>query len=227
MTKGIAKHDYIFVMAARRIYPIIITILLILLLIRSSFGTNLLRESIIIGNFSMCRILIFLGAPVNIYGGSLKAPIHYAVEYDRLRILQLLLRSGAEVDSKSNNHHGLWTTPLMYACLYNRYEIAKCLILHGASINAESTNTETPLEIAVENKNTQMIELLIGYNADVNKNYIFSKAVRNNLTTTTLDILLAFGANINNKYMGRSPMQYAQYINNKRMVDYLKAHGAK
>jgi ankyrin repeat protein len=73
----------------------------------------------------------------------------------RTSIVDALLDQGVPVDAGLPGF-----TALMHAAAYGHVGTARFLIEHGADVNAVSTNGRTPLELAKENKRTEMIALL-------------------------------------------------------------------
>lgn len=57
-------------------------------------------------------------------------------------------------------------TLLMYAVEYNRKSIVQQLISLGADVNQGNTHRITPLMIAAQTGNRQMVELLLSFKAD-------------------------------------------------------------
>lgn len=87
-------------------------------------------------------------------------PLHVAAAYGRLRVVQILLKHGADVNAKDN----LGSTPLFYAVGRNQTGVAQLLLTHGAKadvaveqkVGAASTGkTVTPLLLAVRQANPQ------------------------------------------------------------------------
>ena len=62
--------------------------------------------------------------------------------------------------SKHSDYCDAGWTPLMYAALFNRKAIGRLLISKGAEINAKSSKGETALSIALEEGQTEFVELL-------------------------------------------------------------------
>ena len=50
-------------------------------------------------------------------------------------------------------------TALHLAALNNHLEVAQALIQHGASCNAQNVNQQTPLHLAVERQNIQIVRV--------------------------------------------------------------------
>lgn len=76
--------------------------------------------------------------------GSGASALHYAVMKDNMALIELMLRRGADVNSRTRSG----TTPLHTAVLYGRLEVAQLLIEKGAEIDAQSSGGATPLSIA-------------------------------------------------------------------------------
>ena len=78
---------------------------------------------------------------------------------DRTEIMELLLKNGARVDVTDQQMQ----TPLHYvACKGNPSE-AKILINYGADVHAKSTDGKTPLDVAIDKKNEDVINFLKQY----------------------------------------------------------------
>lgn len=81
--------------------------------------------------------------------GAGASPLHFAVMKGGMPIIDLLVRRGADVNSRTRNG----TTPLHTAVLYSRLEVAEFLAGKGADLNAKSVSGATPLALAVAAKN--------------------------------------------------------------------------
>jgi len=71
-------------------------------------------------------------------------PLHCATWKGHLKVVEVLLAHGADVNAHNKNDH--WgTTPLHAAAHGNQRAIAELLIAHGADIRAINLNGRTPL----------------------------------------------------------------------------------
>ncbi|TGZ70996.1 hypothetical protein CRM22_002880 [Opisthorchis felineus] len=105
---------------------------------------------------------------VNTAGQNNLTPLHLAAHYNHLRLVELLLDSGAEADCRAGNGY----TPLHIAAKQNHLDIATLLLAHEAeqsqSGNAESRGGFTPLHLAAQEGHTDMVSLLLQHGADPN-----------------------------------------------------------
>ncbi|KAK3095159.1 hypothetical protein FSP39_010883 [Pinctada imbricata] len=98
-----------------------------------------------------------------------KAPIHSALEYDRLECLEILLKHSAEVNIATMQ--GI--TPLMCLCattdITHKKVMMSMLLDAGATIDCKDLGTKrTALQYAAIKKNVEDVETLISMGADVN-----------------------------------------------------------
>ncbi|KXJ15102.1 Transient receptor potential cation channel subfamily A member 1 [Exaiptasia diaphana] len=88
------------------------------------------------------------------------AALHYAARCNRVEILKMLLRAGADIDVKgSSKIHAM--TPLLCAAKFNAIESSKVLIREGASVSAKNCYGQTALHHAVRRQNIKIVELLL------------------------------------------------------------------
>jgi len=86
-------------------------------------------------------------------------------EEERLQILELLLKYGADPDICETLYS--WTL-LQGLCLTDshfNYQAIELLLEYGADPNLENPNGKTPLDLAKENNNKKLVDLLIEYGA--------------------------------------------------------------
>lgn len=88
-------------------------------------------------------------------------PIHYAIDFGDIGLVNLLLERGADVNMKSES--GL--TPLHLCASRNQLDIAKVLLEKGAKVNDTNCTGETPLHLAAAQGHKDMVALLLGHGA--------------------------------------------------------------
>ena len=124
----------------------------------------------------------------------------YECQEDGVRIAELLLTHGAEVDARNKDH---WT-PLHIACQNGKLEIVHLLLDNGAEVNAETVDGLKPLhslsygEYRSQEDGVRVAQLLLERGADVNTR-------RND---------------------HRTPLHVASYYGNIEIVRLLLDHGA-
>jgi ankyrin repeat protein len=91
-------------------------------------------------------------------------PLHWAVERNRLDIVQALLAVGASVNAK--NRYGV--TPLELAATTSNASVTQALIKAGAEIKAFAPETGSILSRAACTGNPEVIKLLLAAGADAN-----------------------------------------------------------
>ncbi len=135
-----------------------------------------------------------LGAKVNEKDTDGNTPLHIAVYYDNLEIVDLLLHMSAsmgyldkegysplhlsikkehleisflllERGASPNTKNNESQTPLHTAVLQNNIELVKKLLTHGAFIKIKDKTLHTALDYAQLQKNTEIIDILLGAGA--------------------------------------------------------------
>src|ERR1700733_3960848 len=110
------------------------------------------------GNVELAQLLISHGANINMrdkqWGDT---PLQRACSQGYLEVVKLLINHGADINIQ-NTWKG--NTALHKACLQNNLEVARVLINNGADLNVRNHFGETALDLANENKHTQIAELL-------------------------------------------------------------------
>jgi len=185
-----------------------------------------MMEAVKKGDISKVQELIEKGANLNFKGRS--GPLHQTIRLNRLKIAELLIAKGADVNAQNqwdwtpiffskstaavelliskgaNPSHkaedGL--TPLHMEALSGRVKSADVLIKNGADVNARDNRGKTPLFSAIKK---EIAEFLISKGAIVNTkdNYgmtpLHAAIMQENEPYEVSEILVAKGADINSK----------------------------
>jgi hypothetical protein len=89
--------------------------------------------------------------------------LHYAIQYNRIDAVTLLIEKGANVNIADEWGY----TPLILALQYCRADLAKTLIERGANINTADGQGWTPLALAVYCDNKGIVNSLLEKGADI------------------------------------------------------------
>ncbi|MDY6783091.1 MAG: ankyrin repeat domain-containing protein [Cyanobacteriota bacterium] len=156
-----------------------------------------------------------------------RASLHDAVRTDNLKLVQLLLERGADVNAMYDNY----TTVLHETVRYENPKMARLLLEHGADVNVKDRESQTPLHHAVWYKNLKMARLLLEHDADVN---VKDRESQTPLHRAVLGknpkmvrLLLQRGADVNVRD-GRdsTPLHDAVWRKNLEIARLLLEHGA-
>ena len=115
------------------------------------------------------QFLISAGADINAKNMIGTTMLHCATCNENVEVAKLFISAGADVNARisfdsPSNMAG--ATPLHQLAYLNRnIEVAKCLVSEGADINAKDKAGKTPLGIARENNNNEVVEYLSGLSA--------------------------------------------------------------
>ena len=98
-------------------------------------------------------------------GGPLGTALHAASRMNHLKVVQYLLRHGADV-----NAPGKWGwTPLLFASDWGCIEVVRWLIEYGADVNAKDEDDhQTSLHLAAYRGHFEIARTLLKHNADIN-----------------------------------------------------------
>ena len=98
-------------------------------------------------------------------GGPLGTALHAASRMNHLKVVQSLLRHGADV-----NATGMWgQTPLLFASDWGHLEVVRWLLQHDADVNAkDEVDDLTSLHLAASRGHSETVRALLNHNADTN-----------------------------------------------------------
>ena len=158
------------------------------------------------------------------------------VRANDIEAVKALVAAGADLNEREEFYA---MTPLILACNANYTDIAKALIDGGADIHLKADNGATALIMAAMNS-LELTELLLSKGADINARSNNGTGAFTNCTMGIIsgrvdfelaELLLAKGAeidelNTNDFYSGYTPLFWAVYDNNEKLVKFLIEHGA-
>ncbi|KFX89643.1 hypothetical protein V490_06896 [Pseudogymnoascus sp. VKM F-3557] len=133
-------------------------------------------------------------------------------------LVKILLEAGAET-GKDIQFDGYYS-PVQSAVRTGYHSVAQALLEYGSNPNSVSVNClyvhndyRTPLQIAVEEQDLEMIKILFNYNADVNG--------------TAIDEYEAYNDEHKcHHFLPRTPLQEASINGSKEIVELMLEHGA-
>lgn len=123
------------------------------------------------GNLSLCKLLVKLGANINIVSDSGYTPLMWSLANGASdEVAEFLLKSGAdpEPDAKSKISFSTTTTPLVLAATNGMVDIVKILLRHGVSVNNQDGDGWTALKRAADSGHMDIVSHLLKAGADVN-----------------------------------------------------------
>ncbi|KAF5581731.1 ankyrin protein [Fusarium pseudocircinatum] len=107
------------------------------------------------GHSDILRALLAAGAAVECPVKGLSSPLHIAVAAQNLLGCELLLDAGCQVNAEDKDG----STALSIAADLNDLDMVECLVSHGA--DPSRPDYETPLHIAVDWGNFEMVEIIL------------------------------------------------------------------
>ncbi len=174
-----------------------------------------LHQSAADGDIERINLLLSEGISINTQDHKKNTPLCRAVESSKMKVVQILVEAGADVNS------GSWP-PLCVAVDENNIAIAEYLIAQGANVNAPEGWTalqETPY---IDN-NIEMVKLLISNGADVNAGpFTALHAAASKGRVDIAKLLLQNGANINvEDSRNMTPLEHALSENRGDIAELL------
>jgi ankyrin repeat protein len=110
------------------------------------------------GDHEVVRMLLDLGADLNVIEGGPWSPLDSAVHNNRLDVARLFLQRGADVNAVDKVGY----TPLLLAASidFGDTRMIELLLAAGANINAKNAAGKTALDLAREYQHTRFIAIL-------------------------------------------------------------------
>ena len=196
------------------------------------------------GNVEAVKKYVKKGADVNFINRHEETALMCAISIHNFEIIKILLNNKADVNK--TGYHKI--TPLHHLCdssndqvsgndKWDDFEVAKLLLEHGANPNAVCDwPNKTPLLIAAEQGNEEIVDLLLAHGADINQRGIWTPGQSGNTALhyaawkgnmKLAVFLLNKGADVNIKGVNKeTPLHKAEGPNKEEMVKLLLSWGA-
>lgn len=153
-------------------------------------------------------------------------PLHVSIKEKRYELTSLLLEHGADVNAKNNYgqtvlykaiDHFLFEYPEI-----GMKKIIQAILDKNPNINETNDRGESPLYIACQKGNLEIIRLLVAKGADINEIGKSSplKVAIDRRDLNTIKLLNDLGANYDIKINGQSPADYARSRNYDEIADF-------
>ena len=110
------------------------------------------------GHFMVVEVLLMHRADINVRDGDMWTPLHHASYEGHRKVAQLLLEQGADVNSKDIFDR---TVLCSLSERSGNLETAQLLLEHGADPSIRDDSGRTPLLIALEYGNAEVVQLLL------------------------------------------------------------------
>lgn len=138
--------------------------------VRDEFGLTILSKFIDTATNELAPVLAMwleypaIQALVDVKDDLGRSPLYIASTTNRLDLARLLIKAGAEINSKSNDGR----TPLSYAAGQGATDVANELLACGAQPDSRDTKGRTPLSYAAERGAADVMKELVARRALVN-----------------------------------------------------------
>src|SRR6185436_18933794 len=116
------------------------------------------------GDANQVRAFVEKKVDVNTRASDGATALHWAVNRDDLKMVDMLLAAGAKVDVPND----FGTTPMSLACENGSAAMVERLLKAGANPNAAISGGETPLMVASRTGNIDTVRVLLDHGANVN-----------------------------------------------------------
>ncbi|XP_051172811.1 putative ankyrin repeat protein RF_0381 [Leptopilina boulardi] len=131
-----------------------------------------------------------------------ETPLHFAIIYNRLKLIYELVKRGADVNAQSTNGE----TPLHFAAALGQAHSVEFLLRKAADVNSFTTSGSTPLHYALDRDRCN--DIVGGYNRplslldDLKPRYTIVKTLLNNQAVANF-----------RDHSGKTPLHYAMAMN--------------
>lgn len=131
-----------------------------------------------------------------------ETPLHFAIIYNRLKLIYELVKRGADVNAQSSNGE----TPLHFAAALGQAHSVEFLLRQSADVNGFTTSGSTPLHYALDRDRCN--DIVGGYNRplslldDLKPRFTIIKTLLNNQAVANF-----------RDHSGKTPLHYAMAMN--------------
>ena len=190
-------------------------------------GTTPLMIAVLNQHFEVAHYLLLKGANPNPLDAVKATPLIYAAAINDFEMADLLLFYGAS-DSLCDREGN---SPLMTAVFFRHLATADVLLQNGVNPDLPDNEKNSPLMIAAQQGNDEMIQLLLEYQAGLEKvnkqNFTpLAHAIRYDQESSAI-LLIDSGANVNHMISSKENLyDLAMRQNHKSILNKMKEHGA-
>eukprot|EP00249_Psilotum_nudum_P024120 c29099_g1_i1 orf=3-1127(-) len=123
---------------------------------RNASGQAALHIAASLGRLEVLKLLLDEGSDKHARDNHGRTPLHAAVAARHLKALTVLLQSGVDTDKRCCDG---WTA-LHYAAADGNHDAVELLLEHGANANIRNNKKKTPFDLAVENGQSLLLDVL-------------------------------------------------------------------
>lgn len=127
------------------------------------------------GHLEIVKLLLSRGADVNKVDDHGSSSLIAASINGQAPVVEWLLKNGADINHFEDPY---WhRNPLLCACYYNQLDVVSILIEKGADLNVKNKEGESPLGIAISQRNYNLVTLLLEKGVDPESSSIDSSTL--------------------------------------------------
>ena len=188
---------------------------------------SLLSKMIIEDYVSFCSFLMELTIDLNSTDNRGWRPIHYAVFYGNLKIVEKLIEKKVPLNQKDK--FGL--TPIHIAAIKGYNDILKCLLKSGAKVNFKDSLGNSPVLYSVLKNEYSAIEILLNFGCDLTIKDKYGRGLLHLVCilgySNLISLLVKNRMNVNLKdNFGKTPLHYSSQCANLACQEVLLKHNA-
>jgi len=180
-------------------------------------------------NMEIIMYLVDHGADIDAKDTVLDTPLLLAASVANAEVVQYLIGKGANVAAANLTQRNM----LHCAALGGNMDLVRCCVeqCKGFDVNAKTTDGFTPLFMAVDKNNFEVVQYLVNLGADINAVDSFGRSpllyAAKQSFVELAKYLVDKGADVNHKdNEGSSILHWAVFSAQPEITQYLIAHGA-